>query len=266
MGERAIRVLKEVDCVFAEDTRHSRKLLDHFAIGSKLRSLHSHNERERASEMLSRLEAGQNLALISDAGTPLISDPGFVLVRSARRAGLRVIPIPGPNAAIAALSVSGIPADRFLFVGFLPAKSQARRQKLREYVEYPFCLIFYESPHRLAAMLQDMADIFPLHREAFLAREMTKHYEEYRLSTVGELAGSVAGTARACRGECVVIVAGQGQGEREAGHDVEQDRVLKLLLARLPVKEAAALAAVITGGRRNRLYERALSLKKSEEG
>jgi len=258
ISARALSVLKQVALVAAEDTRHSGTLLSHFGIRAELISLHDHNEAERAPLLVARLEAGESVALISDAGTPLISDPGFELVRAARAAGITVTPVPGASALIAALSVSGLPTDRFVFEGFLPAKPAARRERLAALAAETRTLVFYESVHRLKESLADMAAAFGAARPAVLARELTKLHEQVRdgaLQTLVEWAGSdpVAG-----KGELVLMVAGAAAADTAL--DAEAERVLKTLLRELPVKQAAALAAEITGLNKNPLYERALEL------
>jgi len=259
LSPRAQRVLAEVDLVAAEDTRHSGTLLAHFGIKTRLISLHDHNEAARAAELIPRLQAGESVALISDAGTPLISDPGFDLVRAARQAGIQVSPIPGASALVAALSVSGLPTDRFVFEGFLPAKSAARRERLETLAAEPRTLVFYESVHRLQESLEDMAAVLGAHRNAVLARELTKLHEGVREAPLQALAGWAATDPAAGKGEVVLMVAGAAATERPP-LGAEAERVLKALLTELPVKQAAALAAAITGLKKNELYERALAI------
>jgi 16S rRNA (cytidine1402-2'-O)-methyltransferase len=255
---RALRVLKEVSLVAAEDTRHSVRLLQHFGIETPLAACHEHNERDQGGRFLARLQAGDDVALISDAGTPLISDPGFHLVRQARAAGIPVVPVPGACALIAALSSAGLPSDRFIFEGFLPAKTTARRGRLEALKEEPRTLIFYEAPHRLLESLEDMRGVFGGDRPAVLARELTKTFETLRGAPLEELCGWVAADSNQQRGECVVLVGGWQAPEGEGALSAEALRVLDLLLAELPVKRAAALAAEITGVRKNLLYQAAL--------
>ncbi|WP_342244150.1 16S rRNA (cytidine(1402)-2'-O)-methyltransferase [Pseudomonas sp. OTU5201] len=255
---RALRVLREVALIAAEDTRHSARLLQHFGIETPLAACHEHNERDQGGRFLARLQAGDDVALISDAGTPLISDPGFHLVRQARAAGIAVVPVPGACALIAALSTAGLPSDRFIFEGFLPAKANARRGRLDELKEESRTLIFYEAPHRLLESLEDMRGVFGGDRPAVLARELTKTFETLKGAPLDELCGWVAADSNQQRGECVVLVQGWQAPEGEGALSAEALRVLDLLLAEMPVKRAAALAAEITGVRKNLLYQAAL--------
>jgi 16S rRNA (cytidine1402-2'-O)-methyltransferase len=259
ISARALKVLTQVQVVAAEDTRHSGTLLAHFGIRASLISLHDHNEAERAPLLVARLQAGESVALISDAGTPLISDPGFDLVRAARAAGIAVTPIPGASALVAALSVSGLPTDRFVFEGFLPQKAAARRERLAALAGESRTLVFYESVHRLQESLQDMAAAFGPERAAVLARELTKLHEGVREAPLQALAEWAASDPAAGKGEVVVMVAGSAAQESVA-LDAEAERVLKALLQELPVKQAAGLAAEITGRKKNELYDRALEL------
>lgn len=259
ISARAREVLAAVDVVAAEDTRHSGTLLAHLGVKTPLISLHDHNEAERAPILVARLQAGESVALISDAGTPLISDPGFDLVRAARAAGISVTPIPGASALVAALSVSGLPTDRFVFEGFLPPKQSARRETLAALAAEPRTLVFYESVHRIQESLEDMAAAFGAGRRAVLARELTKLHEGVRDATLQGLVDWAASDPAAGKGEVVLMVAGAAATEG-AALDAEAERVLKLLLAELPVKQAAALAAGITGLNKNPLYQRALEL------
>ncbi|WP_297529519.1 16S rRNA (cytidine(1402)-2'-O)-methyltransferase [Thiohalobacter sp.] len=257
LSPRARETLAAVDLIAAEDTRHSRHLLAHFGIRRPLVALHEHNERERSGQLIERLRAGESVALISDAGTPLISDPGYRLVRAAREAGVPVVPIPGPSALIAALSVAGLPTDRFVFEGFLPAKAQARRSRLQVLAGEPRTLVFYESSHRIQAMLGDLAATFGAAREAVLARELTKQFEQIEGGRLDQLCAWLDADEHHRRGEFVVLVAGAPPEEAEAG---DARRMLEILLRELPVKRAAAVAAELTGRRRNELYRLALAL------
>ncbi len=256
---RAVDILNQVDCIAAEDTRHSAGLLRHFSVTTPLFSLHEHNERERSGVLLERLQQGESIALISDAGTPLISDPGYVLVRDAQLAGLKVVPVPGPSALIAALSASGLPTDRFCFEGFLPAKSGPRLKQLEALRDESRTLVFYESPHRIVDSLADMVTAFGAEREAVLARELTKTFETIRHATLGELAQWVVGDANQQKGEFVLLLHGAPTAAEE--EDREGERIAEILAEELPLKQAAALAARISGGRKNHLYQYLLQKK-----
>ncbi len=258
LSARALKVLGDVALIAAEDTRHSARLMQHFGIGTPLAACHEHNERDEGNRFIERLLAGDDVALISDAGTPLISDPGYHLVRQARAAGVRVVPVPGACALIAALSAAGLPSDRFVFEGFLPAKTVGRRARLELVREEPRTLIFYEAPHRILECLQDMCEVFGGERQVLLARELTKTFETLQGMPLEQLCDWVAADANQQRGECVVLVAGWQAPEDEAAVSVEALRVLDLLLAEMPLKRAAALAAQITGVRKNLLYQAAL--------
>ena len=262
MSARAIRILSEVALIAAEDTRHSARLMQHFGIATPLQACHEHNEREQGGRFIGRLLAGDDVALISDAGTPLISDPGYHLVRQARAEGIRVAPVPGACALVAALSAAGMPSDRFIFEGFLPAKMAARRARLELLREEPRTLIFYEAPHRILECIEDMRLIFGGERTALLGRELTKAFETLKGLPLGELSAWVAADSNQQRGECVVLVAGWEQPAGDALVSTEALRVLDLLLAELPLKRAAALAAEITGVRKNLLYQVALDRQK----
>jgi 16S rRNA (cytidine1402-2'-O)-methyltransferase len=260
ISARALEVLKAVSLIAAEDTRHSRKLLVHYGIGTALQAVHEHNERDVTGRLLQKLSTGADIALISDAGTPLISDPGYYLVRSARQAGIRVVPVPGPSALIAALSVAGLPTDRFVFAGFLPVKQAARRQRLQGLVTESATLVFYESSHRIADCLADMAACLGGEREATLARELTKTFETVLTGTLGDLLEQIQADSQQQKGEFVVMV--QGAPPRDpAAIDTAAEQMLAVLLSELPLKQAAALAAKITGLSKNVLYEQGLKLK-----
>lgn len=261
MSQRAIQVLQQVDVIAAEDTRHSAHLLKQFAITTPCVALHEHNERQQSTRLLQRLANGESVALISDAGTPLLSDPGFHLVQQARRQGRRVIPVPGPSAVVAALSVSGLPTDCFKFVGFLPSKAAARRQKLESLAGESCTLVFYESPHRVVESLGDMVAVLGAERPAVLARELTKTFETVQSGSLEELREFVAGDANQQKGEIVILLHGVELPE-EAVIDPEAERILTILLQELPVKQAAAMAAKITGLKKNLLYQQALLMKK----
>ncbi|MFG0722577.1 16S rRNA (cytidine(1402)-2'-O)-methyltransferase [Pseudomonas sp. GLN_6] len=262
ISARALNILRSVALIAAEDTRHSARLMQHFGISTPLAACHEHNERDQGGRFLARLQAGEDVALISDAGTPLISDPGYHLVRQARAAGIAVVPVPGACALIAALSAAGLPSDRFIFEGFLPAKAAGRRARLEQVKEESRTLIFYEAPHRILECLQDMQVVFGDERPALLARELTKTFETLKGMPLAELAAWVAADSNQQRGECVVLVAGWQAPEGEEAVSAEAMRVLNLLLAEMPLKRAAALAAEITGVRKNLLYQVALEQQK----
>ena len=258
---RAVEILKAVDCIVAEDTRHSQPLLQHFAIATPALALHDHNERDRSQQLISRLQKGESIALISDAGTPLISDPGYYLVRETRLANIKVVPIPGACAAIAALSAAGLATDRFIFEGFLPAKVVARNHRLTELGEESRTMIFYEAPHRILDLLTSLQQVFGADRQAVIAREITKMFETIKSGTVSELLDFVNADSNQQRGEIVVIV----DGLKEASDASMQNmlRMLKILMADLPLKQAAELTAKITGHKKNEVYDMALKLKTS---
>lgn len=264
MSARALKVLADVALIAAEDTRHSMRLMQHFGISTPLAACHEHNERDEGGRFLTRLLAGDDIALVSDAGTPLISDPGYHLVRQARAAGVKVVPVPGACALIAALSAAGLPSDRFIFEGFLPAKTAGRRARLEQVKEEPRTLIFYEAPHRILECLDDMQAVFGADRPAMLGRELTKAFETLKGLPLGELHAFVAADSNQQRGECVVLVGGWSAPEDEQAISTEAQRVLDLLLAELPLKRAAALAAEITGVRKNLLYQAALEKQKAD--
>ncbi|TCK03011.1 16S rRNA (cytidine(1402)-2'-O)-methyltransferase [Marinobacterium mangrovicola] len=253
ISSRALEVLASADLVAAEDTRHSGRLLAHFNIKAEMISVHDHNERQRAELIIQHLQNGAQVVLVSDAGTPLISDPGFYLVRAVREAGFKVSPVPGCCAFIAALSASGLPSDRFLFEGFLPAKSGARQQRLSQLKAEVPTLIFYESTHRILASLEDMAAQFGVERYAVVARELTKTFETIHGASLGELIDWMRADPMQQKGEFVVLV--HGAPEKEAVIDPEAERIVRLLAAELPPKKAAGLAAEITGLKKNMLYQ-----------
>jgi len=255
--QRALTVLSSVDLVAAEDTRHTGLLLQHFAINARLFALHDHNEQQKAEVLLAKLREGQSVALVSDAGTPLINDPGYHLVRLCREAEIRVVPLPGACAAIAALSAAGLPSDRFCYEGFLPAKSKGRCDTLRALEQEPRTLIFYESTHRLLDSLQDMVTVLGPERYVVLAREITKTWESIHGAPVGELLAWVQEEENRRKGEMVLIVEGYHQAEDEA-LPPEALRTLALLQSELPLKKAAALTAEIHGVKKNALYKYAL--------
>lgn len=260
MSPRALEALSGASLIAAEDTRHSMALLRHFGIDTPLTALHEHNEREASAALVQRLLSGASIALIADAGTPLLSDPGYHLVSAARAAGLRVVPIPGPCALIAALSAAGLPSDRFVFEGFLPARAAARRARLEELRNEPRTLIFYESPHRIVDCVDDLAGVFGAERPAVIARELTKLFETLHDDSLAGLGAWLRSDVNQQKGEFVILVRGSMLSEQGA-QDGEAERVLRILMAELPVKQAAALAAQITGRKKNALYELALQQK-----
>ena len=257
MVPRAVETLQTVAVIAAEDTRHSSRLLSHFDIKTPCIAYHDHSDDTRVDQLVNRLLAGESVALISDAGTPLVSDPGYRLVRSARLAGVQVVPIPGASAMIAALSAAGLPSDRFAFEGFLPAKQVARCTQLQSVAADPRTLIFYEAPHRILETLQDMAQVFGAEREVVMARELTKTFETIKGDKVGDLAAWVESDSNQQRGEIVLLVHGAPKAESEA-MTPEQVRIMKALLDELPVKQAAAIGAKLTGLKKNFLYDWAL--------
>jgi 16S rRNA (cytidine1402-2'-O)-methyltransferase len=261
LSPRAREVLAAVDRVAAEDTRTSGQLLAHFSIQRPLVALHEHNEDRLAAELVRQLQAGQSLALVSDAGTPLVSDPGFALVRAARAAGVPVYAVPGPCAAIAALSVSGLPSDAFVFAGFLPPKQAARRARLEELGREARTVIVYESAHRIADCLADLVQVLGPGRPAALSRELSKRFEESFSGTAAGLAAWQAEDPNRARGEFVLLI---GAAARTADA-AEAERVLRLLLRDLPPSGAARLAAEITGTPRKALYAAALRLAGERE-
>jgi len=265
LSARAREILGACGLVAAEDTRHTGSLLKAFGIDKPLVSLHEHNEAQRGPELVERMRGGASIALVSDAGTPAISDPGFELVRAAAAAGIEVIAVPGPCAAVAALSIAAQPTDRFCFEGFLPARGAARRGRLETLKSEQRTLVFYESPHRVAETLADCAAAFGAGRPATVAREITKLHETTYRGSLGELAARAA-DADFARGEIVLVVGGAPARPAAGGadgHDGALDWVLRILLAELPLKQAAHLAARITEVRDNEAYKRALRLKEN---
>ncbi|MCB1568916.1 MAG: 16S rRNA (cytidine(1402)-2'-O)-methyltransferase [Xanthomonadales bacterium] len=253
LSPRALETLRAVAVVAAEDTRHTRQLLAAFGATAKLVALHEHNEAEQCAQLIARMMAGEAVALVSDAGTPLISDPGFRLVRAARAAGITVSPVPGACAAIAALSVAGLASDRFVFEGFLPSKSSARRERLQAVVHEARTLIFYESSHRILDSLRDMAAVFGAQRPAVVARELTKHFETVLDGSLETLVARIEADSDQQRGEFVVIV--EGAAESDSGAELALGRrIFTALRTHLPPSQAARLAAEISGAPRKALY------------
>ncbi|MBP9215705.1 MAG: 16S rRNA (cytidine(1402)-2'-O)-methyltransferase [Agitococcus sp.] len=260
ISARAIQVLGRVARIAAEDTRHSARLLQHLGINTHLVAVHDHNEAGKTQHLISQLLAGDDLALISDAGTPLISDPGYRLVAAAHEAKIQVVPVVGACAAIAALSAAGLPSDRFSFEGFLSAKTTARQVQLQALVHETRTLIFYEAPHRILECVQDMRAIFGEQRRVVLARELTKTFETIKQMTLAELCDFVEADTNQQRGEIVLVVEGAPADSALAAQQ-EVDNLLLKLLKYLPVKASAQLAAELTGHKKNALYDRALVLQ-----
>lgn len=259
---RALHILGIADLVACEDTRVSKTLLSSYGLSSELVSAHKHNEREAAGYLIERLKRGERIALISDAGTPAVSDPGARIVDAVREAGMNVVPIPGSSAAITALSASGLLDDRFLFVGFLPTKTTQRKDVLKNLADTRATLIFYEAPHRIEETLNALTEIFEPGRRIVIARELTKLFEEIHRCTMADVMGWFQSDANHKKGEFVLLI--EGAPAASDDRNAESQRVLSLLMEELPVKTAASLAAKITGDKKNRLYELALKLKKDE--
>lgn len=255
---RALRILREADVIAAEDTRHTGQLLRHFEIDKPLLSLHEHNERNRVARIAELLEQGKNVALVSDAGTPLISDPGFPLVRELRQRQLPVVPVPGPSSVLAALSTSGLPTDRFVFEGFLPAKTAARQERLRSLAQEERTLIFFEASHRVTAMLADLAAVMGNERPAVIARELTKRFEEIHGASLAELAQWLAADPHRTKGEFVIVL--QGAPTATEADTPETRRLLTLLLTELPTSRAVVVVTKLTGLPKRTLYDLAIQL------
>ncbi|MDD1650685.1 MAG: 16S rRNA (cytidine(1402)-2'-O)-methyltransferase [Methylococcaceae bacterium] len=260
LGFRAVEVLKAVALIACEDTRHSRPLLDHYGIDRPLVALHEHNENKMSARLIERLLAGESVGLVSDAGTPLINDPGYPLVRQAREAGIRISPIPGPCALIAALSASGLPGHRFAFEGFPPRKSAARRTFFKALLAETRTQIFYEASHRVEETLRDAALVFPATRRLVIGRELTKRYETLVSTTVGEAPGLLAADPEMRLGEFVLLIEGATDRLETEALTPEQARILGLLLRDHSVKSAVNLTVEITGARRDAVYREALRL------
>jgi 16S rRNA (cytidine1402-2'-O)-methyltransferase len=257
---RALDILKSVDVVAAEDTRVTARLLNHYGIAKKMIALHEHNEKRVVPQVLALLAAGRSAALVSDAGTPAISDPGAQLVAAAIDAGFRVTPIPGANAAVTALSAAGLAAPHFLFYGFLPARAAERKRELAALRGLPYALVFYEAPHRVADCIADLHAAFGDARRIVIARELTKMFETIHACPLAEATAWIEGNADRRKGEFVLIL--EGQPVPRSGDDQTRvQEVLEILLAEVPLKQAVALATKITGGKKNELYELALKLK-----
>ncbi|MEI7841449.1 MAG: 16S rRNA (cytidine(1402)-2'-O)-methyltransferase [Gallionellaceae bacterium] len=260
---RALDALTSADVIAAEDTRNTSHLLTHYNISAnRLLALHQHNERGAAEKVVALLQQGQTIALVTDAGTPAVSDPGALLVEAVLAAGFRVIPVPGASAAVAALSASGLTAPHFLFYGFLPNKSGARRTVLEKLIEHPYTLVFYEAPHRILESVTDLQAVFGDEREIVLAREITKLFESIHRCKLGEAMAWLNSDANNQRGEFVLLV--QAAPAKAEGLSSEVEKTLALLLEDLPLKQAVQLAVKITGGNKNELYQRALELKNEQ--
>ena len=260
ISHRALTVLAEVDLIAAEDTRHSLKLMQHYDIQTRLISLHDHNEAQRAVELISKMQQGQNIALISDAGTPLISDPGYGLVNQCRAANLEVIPLPGPCAATTALCAAGLPTDRFRFEGFLPVKMQARHQMLATLLLEPATSVFYESPRRIAQTVADIVEVLGAERELVLAKELTKTFETFYAGNAADCHAWLEADPNHQRGEFVLMVAGVKTSQSEVS--AEASALLSLLMKELPLKKAAALVAEHYSLKKNVLYQLGLERQK----
>ncbi|HBG51269.1 16S rRNA (cytidine(1402)-2'-O)-methyltransferase [Candidatus Macondimonas diazotrophica] len=262
LSSRALEVLGAVDLIAAEDTRHTRGLLTHFGIQKPLIPLHEHNEARQMQMLIARLQAGAAIALVSDAGTPLISDPGYGLVAAAAAAGVVISPIPGPCAAIAALSVSGLPTDRFVFEGFLPPRRPARRTRLQQLARERRTLIFYESPRRLVEVLADCVEVLGGERKACLGRELTKRFETVYRGTLADVQSVLTTHSDALRGECVLLVAGAvASATEDAAGNADAERILADLVAQLPASQVARLMDRWFGGGRAHWYQRAIALR-----
>ncbi len=264
MTHRAIDVLQHMNVILAEDTRHSWRLLKHYGITTHVLALHDHNEKRSTPGIVARILAGESMALISDSGTPLISDPGYHLVNRLRAQGVRLVPIPGASAFTCALSAAGLPTDRFVFEGFLPAAKSARRRRLGALASEQRTLVFYEAPHRIEACLADLGSAFGNCREAVVARELTKAFESFESGTIEEIRTWLGASANNRKGEFVVLVAGAPRPTSTELGD-EQLEVLQVLLEELPLKKAVQLTAKITGCRKNDLYRRAVQMTKFQE-
>lgn len=252
MTQRALRVLSEVDVVAAEDTRRSGLMLDALGIKARLVSCHDHNEGERSGQLVTQILQGQSVALISDAGTPLVSDPGYRLVRACQQAGISVVPVPGASAVLAALAVAGLPTDRFLFEGFLPSKGGARDEALSKVLANSATTVLFEAPHRLLSLLESMEAAGAGEREIALCRELTKRFETVIRSTVTTLRERVAADADQQKGEVVLVLAGATPGQ---AREAELEPLARLLLAELPVSRAARVLAAVSGRKRQAIYD-----------
>lgn len=260
ISERAKQTLDSVDLVACEDTRHTSKLLQHLGLKKKLISLHEHNETDRIAQVASMLTEGQSIALVSDAGTPLISDPGYPLVQALRQQGFQITPIPGTSAIITALSAAGLPTNRFTFEGFLPHKTGAKKEKLEELVQEPRTMVFYEAKHRILSTLEVMAEVFGEERQACVARELTKTFETFYSGNLTNILEQLQASSDHQKGEFVVMLA--GNPEPMKANAMHTDKLLRLLAEELPPKKAAAIVSAVTGENKKELYAQVLSYKK----
>lgn len=258
---RAVKVLSQVDLILAEDTRHSRPLLDYYDISTRLKSCHEHNESSVVAGVIESLEEGKSVALISDAGTPLISDPGFVLVRAVRQAGYEVVAIPGPSSIIAALSIAGLPTDRFVYEGFMPSKSTARRERYIDLTQDSRTIVVLESSHRIASSLKDLQKVVGDDRSIAVARELTKKFETVLFGSISGVIAQLEEDSNQLKGEFVVLISGSTEATSTT-HGLSSKRVLEILSAELSLKQSAKLAAELTGEKKNDLYALGLTLKK----
>lgn len=258
---RAVDVLNEVDVILAEDTRQTKKLVQHYAIDTPLRAFHEHNEVVKTAEVVAQLSSGQTFALVSDAGTPLISDPGYQLVSACQKAGIKVVPVPGASAVMAALSVSGLPTDQFKFIGFLPSKSGHRQKRLAEFVQEPATLVLFESTHRIMSCLEDIKSVLGADKQIVVAKELTKQHENVIAGTVAHCLSCLEEKAELQKGEFVVLVSKHVVVEQS---DAALISLLQPLMKVLPLKQAAATAAEISGEKKNKLYQMALNLRDSD--
>ncbi|MAS81111.1 MAG: 16S rRNA (cytidine(1402)-2'-O)-methyltransferase [Legionellales bacterium] len=259
ISERAIEVLKQSDLIAAEDTRHSKILLEQFNIKTKLKSYHEHNERKFTSQLIQQIIDGKSIALISDAGTPLINDPGYKLVTAAHHNQIKVIPIPGPSAVITALSVSGLPTSKFIFEGYLPVKEQARKKCLQQLISEPRTLVFYEAPHRILESIEDMQDVFGSNRRVTVARELTKQYEQIVIDSLSVIKNKLINEEIKIKGEFVIVVEG---AKNISVSDIEVLRINQILSEKLSPKDAAGLTSRITSKKKNEVYQMVLKARK----
>lgn len=262
ISHRALEVLTKADLILAEDTRHSKRLLNHYGISNALRSCHEHNETELIDFVVQQLSEGQDIALISDAGTPLISDPGFVLVRALREQSMSICTVPGPSSIIAALSISGLPTDRFVYDGFLPNKSGARKNQLELYLQEMRTIVLLESSHRIVASVKDIVEVLGSDRELVLARELTKKFETVIHDTAGQVLCELEEDPLQTKGEFVVLLKGSDAVEKG---DVEIESLLRIMLSEVPLKQAAKLVAKISGKNKNEVYKTALVVQSKSQ-